>query len=294
MSFIKGFNGYLCVAAEIDSYHVEKDELKNDDFLTNVTRTQRNKVLRFGHGSVGHGRDSRYWDRDDRRRDEDYNEDVVEHSSMDATDKASDDVLVKMRNGNKKPNLGDSIKGSHQRSIGLYNEDGRDELKMYEAQYEASLENVGQTSTESGSKDQLSDVEDLEKQDEVVDADDEYDDGFDFRDARKEDYDDIGDEKGDPLDVANSYNEDSRNSRESSDFLSVETKNRNVAEEVEKTSTNSYENDSSLNLRDFANVNTNSRYVGVIERKSTRSRSDSKRKAKHRKYSGKISDFLCK
>ncbi|XP_059454351.1 uncharacterized protein LOC132184652 [Corylus avellana] len=271
---------------DIDSYHVEKDELKNDDFLTNVTRTQRNKVLRFGQGSVGHGRDSRYWDRDDRRRDEDYNEDVVEHSGMDATDKASDDVLVKMRNGNKKPSLGDSIKGSHQRSIGLYNEDGRDELKMYEAQYEASLENVGRTSTESGSKDQLSDVEDLEKQDEVVDADDEYDDGFDFHDARKEDYDDIGDEKGDHLDVANSHNEDSRNSRELSDFLSVETKNRNVAEEVEKTSTNSYENDSSLNLRDFANVNTNSRYVGVIERKSIRSRSDSKRKAKRRKYSG--------
>jgi hypothetical protein len=67
-----------------------------------------------------------------------------------------------------------------------------------------------------------------------------------------------------------------------------------VAEEVEKTSTDSYEKDSSLNLRDFDNVNTKSRYVGVIERQSTRPRTDSKRKAKRRKYSGKISDFLCK
>jgi hypothetical protein len=270
--------------------------LKNDDFLTNVTRTQRDKVLRFGQGSVGHGRDSRYWDRDDRRRDEDYNEDVVEHSSMDSIDEASDkgDVPVKMRNANKKSSLDDSIKGSDRRSIGLYNEDGRNELKMYEAQYEASLENVGRTSMESGSKDQLSDVEVLEKQDEVADVDDEYDDGFDFHDARKEDYDDIGHGKGDHLDVANSHNEHSRNSRESSDFLSVETKNRNVAEEVEKTSTDSYEKDSSLNLRDFDNVNTKSRYVGVIERQSTRPRTDSKRKAKRRKYSGKISDFLCK
>jgi hypothetical protein len=268
--------------------------LKNDDFLTNVTRTQRDKVLRFGQGSVGHGRDSRYWDRDDRRRDEDYNEDVVEHSSMDSIDEASDkgDVPVKMRNANKKSSLDDSIKGSDRRSIGLYNEDGRNELKMYEAQYEASLENVGRTSTESGSKDQLSDVEVLEKQDEVADVDDEYDDGFDFHDARKEDYDDIGHGKGDHLDVANSHNEHSRNSRESSDFLSVETKNRNVAEEVEKTSTNSYEKDSSLNLRDFDNVNTKSRYVGVIERQSTKPRTDSKRKAKRRKYSGKISDFF--
>lgn len=284
----------MCVAAEINSYHAEKDELKNDDFLTNVTRTQRDKVLRFGQGSVGHGRDSRYWDGDDRRRDEDYNEDVVEHSSMDAIDEASDksDVPMKMKNGNNKSSLDDSIKGSYRRSIGLYNEDGRNELKMYEAQYEASLENVGRTSTESGHKDQLSDVEELEKQDEV--ADDEYDDGFDFHDARKEDYDDIGHGKGDHLDVANSHNEDSRNSRELSDVLSVGTKNRNVAEDVEKTSTNSNEKDSSLNLLDLDNVSTNSRYVGVIKGQSIKLRSDSKRKAKRRKYSGEISDFLCK
>ncbi|CAH8389120.1 unnamed protein product [Eruca vesicaria subsp. sativa] len=81
------------------------------DFLTNVTRIDPAKVLEFGHGSVVHGRDSRYWDKDDRRRDDDYNENDLEH----------------------KP-----VKG-----IGLYNEAGRNELNKYEAEYQASLVKKG-------------------------------------------------------------------------------------------------------------------------------------------------------
>lgn len=57
-------------------FYAGEDAQEDDsDFLTNVTRTQTSKVLGFGKGSVTHGRDSRYWDKDDRRRDEDYNED---------------------------------------------------------------------------------------------------------------------------------------------------------------------------------------------------------------------------
>ena len=65
--------------SELNEDNDESDDLKGDsDFLTNVPRIERSRVLEFGHGSVGHGRDSRYWDRDDRRRDGDYNGDVVE------------------------------------------------------------------------------------------------------------------------------------------------------------------------------------------------------------------------
>lgn len=265
---------------EINSYLPE-----NDDFLSNVTRTQKNKVVRFGQGSVGHGRDSRYWDRDDRRRDEDYNEDVVEHSSLASKDETYDkgDDLMRMKNGNKKSSIDDSVKGSERRGIGLYNEAGRNELKIYEAQYEASLENVGKLSIGNGNKIQLFDPEDLEKLNDVADFDDEYDDGFDIHDARKDDDSEHG--KGDHLDVANSRNEDGGDSRESSDFLSTGSRHRHVAEEVEETSTNPHK-DSSLKSRNFDNANTNSRHVSVIGRQSTRTRSDSKRKAKRRKYSG--------
>ncbi|KAF2588157.1 hypothetical protein F2Q70_00038725 [Brassica cretica] len=88
------------------------------DFLTNVTRIDPGKVLEFGQGSVVHGRDSRYWDKDDRRRDDDYNEDEVEHKPVDV-------IQVK--------------KGLDLKGIGLYNEAGRNELNKYEAEYQASL-----------------------------------------------------------------------------------------------------------------------------------------------------------
>ncbi|XP_010461271.1 PREDICTED: uncharacterized protein LOC104742011 isoform X2 [Camelina sativa] len=102
--YISGFtsNGYDDKG--FDSYE--------GDFLTNVTRIDPSKVLEFGQGSVVHGRDSR--DKDDRRRDVDYNEDGVEHKSD-----VNKDVAVK--------------------GIGMYNEAGRNELKMYEAEYQATL-----------------------------------------------------------------------------------------------------------------------------------------------------------
>lgn len=277
----------ICVCVDVSN--AENEGLKNDDFLTNVTRTNRYKVLKFGQGSVGHGRDSRYWDRDDRRRDEDYNEDVLEHSSEAATNDASDkgDVLVQMKNGNKKSSLDDSTNGSDRRGVGLYNEAGRSELKVYEAQYKASLEDVGQTSSENGNSNQLFDAEDLKKQTEVVDTDDEYDDGFGFHDGKNEDYDDNGHGKGDHFDESDLHNEDVGGSRESSDLLNAGDENQNVAE-VEEKSTNSHE------TRNYDSVKTKSRRGRANGRQSTRTRSDSKRKAKRRKYFGNSFVFLCK
>ncbi|CAF2056400.1 probable hexosyltransferase MUCI70 isoform X2 [Brassica napus] len=104
--YISGFtnNGY----DDKDSY--------DGDFLANVTRIDPEKVLEFGQGSVVHGRDSRYWDKDDRRRDDDYNEDEVEHQHV--------DVAEVKKVGN----------------VGFYNEAGRNELNKYQAEYQASLD----------------------------------------------------------------------------------------------------------------------------------------------------------
>ncbi|CAH8313106.1 unnamed protein product [Eruca vesicaria subsp. sativa] len=112
--YISGFtnNGY----DDKDSY--------DGDFLTNVTRIDPEKVLEFGHGSVVHGRDSRYWDKDDRRRDDDYNEDEVDHQSVDV----------------KKVPVPVPVKGNG----GFYNEAGRNELNKYEAEYQASLVKGGE------------------------------------------------------------------------------------------------------------------------------------------------------
>ncbi|PPD92619.1 hypothetical protein GOBAR_DD10437 [Gossypium barbadense] len=139
-------------------YQPEDDDLKADsDFLTNVTRMENFKILNFGNGSVAHGRDSRYWDRDDRRRDDDYNEDAVEHNIMDSRDKPLDGGHVPMKVKNKKGASLDSDRGLDRRVVGLYNEAGRNELKMYEAEYEASLKNGDKSKKELGNSHQLSD-----------------------------------------------------------------------------------------------------------------------------------------
>ncbi|KAJ6696820.1 hypothetical protein OIU85_003197 [Salix viminalis] len=115
---------------DVNDNHVEDDLMKNDDFLTNVTRTDTIKVLGFGQGSVGHGRDSRYWDRDDRRRDEDYNEDDVEHDSKVLRDGESSEKgnnLVRVKNYKEKVK---AKRVEDRKGVGLYNEDGRKELKI--------------------------------------------------------------------------------------------------------------------------------------------------------------------
>lgn len=139
----------------------------NDDKGSN----QISKVLHFGHGSVGSGRDSRYWDRDDRRRDEDYDGEDSPFSNTDSHSGKKNIGLNKVEKNNmgngfddhgrdgvrkEKPVKGNTVskhvtyQEGHAKlsrkpdwkdfgNGGLYNEKGRDELKSYEAQYEQDL-----------------------------------------------------------------------------------------------------------------------------------------------------------
>ncbi|KAL6512105.1 hypothetical protein OROGR_021702 [Orobanche gracilis] len=59
----------------------QDDATGNDtDFLMEVSQIQKSSELKFGRGSVSHGQDSRYWDKDDRRRDDDYSEEDMERT----------------------------------------------------------------------------------------------------------------------------------------------------------------------------------------------------------------------
>lgn len=140
--------------------------------LPEWNRSKNWKELKFGHGGGGRSaRDSRYWDQDDRRRDEDYSEDEKEKVSGaggntgDAGGSSEKGVssdpgieekglTLDTRGGADKevPELAEGGKGGT-----LYNEGGRKELEQYE---EASMGVVGTAMRE-------------------VDPDDEYDDGID-------------------------------------------------------------------------------------------------------------------
>ncbi|CAN8290004.1 unnamed protein product [Cochlearia groenlandica] len=164
--YISGFvnNGYDDKGS--DSYDA--------DFLTNVTRIDPAKVLEFGKGSVVHGRDSRSWDKDDRRRDDDYNEDQVEHKSVD--EKRS------MTEVKKDASFRNPVKGLDSKGVGFYNEAGRNELNKYEAEYQASLVKGGDLSKQNGGDH------------EAVDMDPDDDDAIDSHDSQGDEYVDSGHE----------------------------------------------------------------------------------------------------
>ncbi|GLT52213.1 hypothetical protein SLA2020_255660 [Shorea laevis] len=261
-------------------YHLEYDDSKNDrDFLANVTRKETSKVLKFGHGSGAHGRDSRYWDRDDRRRDEDYNEDEVDQSNRYSRDESLErgHSSRNVKNENKVASR-DSVRGSDRRGVGLYNEAGRHELRKYEAEYEASLKNVGHYRKENGSDHQQSDKEGVGMHGEENDADDQFDDGIDFDDLWTEEYNDSGHGK-DTMDEAKSHD---RDGKESSSFLYNGAKDQNVVEEVDEAS-NSSEEASSLSSRDV-DVDADSQHAGT--KRSRSSRPGLRRKTRGRKFSG--------
>ncbi|KAK4279757.1 hypothetical protein QN277_011482 [Acacia crassicarpa] len=241
---------YLSIDDELNKDSDESDDLKNDsDFLTNVPRIERSRVLEFGNVSVGHGRDSRYWDRDDRRRDGDYNEDAVEKISKDENiDKSS--ASGKM-NGNIRSSNGDSHKGSVKRGVGLYNEAGRHELKKYEAEYEASLKNAVNSSE---NYDKISNHDDLEKINALIDVDDEYDDFSESQDAEMEDY-------------GNNRNTGARHS------------NSNIVSD-------SAEGNISLNRKTFHSVKGNSQVIHEDGQLMKKSNLEAKKKHKRRKFSG--------
>ncbi|KAG4210662.1 hypothetical protein ERO13_A02G060500v2 [Gossypium hirsutum] len=264
---------------ELIRYQPEDDDLKADsDFLTNVTRMENFKILNFGNGSVAHGRDSRYWDRDDRRRDDDYNEDAVEHNIMDSRDKPLDGGHVPTKVKNKKGASLDSD-GGLDRRVGLYNEAGRNELKMYEAEYEASLKNGDKSKKELGNSHQLSDSKDFGIHDEIDDDDDHYNDGIDSNDSRKEDYDDFGHDKDYILDEAKSHD---KNVNESSTSFNAKTNNEHAVKEVKEESSLSREAS-----QDFDDVDADSHHAGSLSHKSGKNlRSSPKKKPRRRKFSG--------
>ncbi|XVF63276.1 hypothetical protein PTKIN_Ptkin09bG0074800 [Pterospermum kingtungense] len=263
---------------ELVSYHSEDDDLKVDSvFLTNVTRMDNLKILNFGNGSVAHGRDSRYWDRDDRRRDDDYNEDAVERNVIDTRDESLDGGRVPMKVKNEKKASLDSDRDLDRRGVGLYNEAGRNELKMYEAEYEASLKNGGKSQKEVGNSLQLSDSKDIGILDEVDDAGDHYNDGIDSNDSGTEDYDDFW--RGNISDESKSYED---NSKVSSTLFNAKTNNQHLVKEVKEESTLSRELS-----QDFDDGDTNSRHIGSLGHKYGKSSlADSKRKPRRRKFSG--------
>ncbi|EES08169.1 hypothetical protein BDA96_05G074700 [Sorghum bicolor] len=132
------------------------------------------KELKFGHGGGGRSaRDSRYWDRDDRRRDEDYTEDEKEKisggsgTSADAggsgdkgttSEAGGEDKGLTLETGGGAKDVPEASEGG--KGGTLYNEGGRKELEQYEA---AAMGGTGTGVRE-------------------VDPDDEYDDGIDAQD----------------------------------------------------------------------------------------------------------------
>ncbi|OMO77873.1 hypothetical protein CCACVL1_14752 [Corchorus capsularis] len=266
---------------ELNDFHSKDDDLKVDsDFLANVTQVDNSKVLSFGRGSVAHGRDSRYWDRDDRRRDDDYDEEVVEHNAMDSSDESLDGGHVSTKVKNEKEASLVSKRDLDRRGVGLYNEAGRNELKMYEARYEESLKDGGKSRKELENSHLDSDSKDFGMHDEVDDADDHYNDGIDSNETtRMEDYDDIGHGNEDNLDDAKSHDE---NVKESSTFFKAKSKVQHIVKEVKEESAMSREVS-----QDFDDVDANSQHISSLGRKSGKSsRVDSKKKPRRRKFSG--------
>lgn len=140
--------------------------------LPEWNRSKNWKQLKFGHGGGGRSaRDSRYWDQDDRRRDEDYSEDEKDKVSGGggktgdaggSTEKgdpgAEEKGLTLETGGGAEKEVAEVAEGG--KGGTLYNEGGRKELEQYEA---ASI-----GAAAAGMRE--------------VDPDDEYDDGFDAQD----------------------------------------------------------------------------------------------------------------
>lgn len=153
---------------EISSGYDEAGQNNKSELRPRLERSLAFKELRFGHLTDGSGRDSRYWDRDDRRRDDDYSEEDATGRSLGSHTgklKLSEESTVERTQG----------KG---RSGRLYNEGGRKELDSYRKKYEDSIKNGGQAREDGG--------------EEQADSFDEYDDGIDEQD----DHEDLGEENG--------------------------------------------------------------------------------------------------
>ncbi|EPS62662.1 hypothetical protein M569_12128, partial [Genlisea aurea] len=141
----------------------------------------KSKELKFGHGSATLGQDSHYWDKDDRRRDKDYNEESQKprNAAKSMSQKESNAVA------NKPHTL-----FHHQGNV-LNNATWKNRLRNNEASRNSSVEKSGKFRHD----DQLQDAGKVNHK-EVDDADD-YDDGIDLQDDNMDDIDDAGKDKTD-------------------------------------------------------------------------------------------------
>ncbi|GAB4861428.1 hypothetical protein Ancab_036631 [Ancistrocladus abbreviatus] len=271
---------YLSSDKGLNTTNSQDDDFKNDqDFLTNVSRINTAEV-KFGHGSIAHGRDSRYWDGDDRRRDEDYNEDVVDKGSKaNRNGPRKGHVGARGKNANRKSPT-NNMKGTHQ-GVGFYNEAGRNELKMYEEKYEASLKNVGQSGEENEEGEHVTDDGNLDMENEDIDIDDEYDDGIDSHDARMEDYEEIGHENEADSDLPESHSEKGSQSSNNAG------KTRNMIEEVDESSDESLQDSSD-------SLHAKSKHPGDVAQSTVKPNSERRspsKRGKHRKFSTSTCDL---
>ncbi|CAI9114732.1 OLC1v1015521C1 [Oldenlandia corymbosa var. corymbosa] len=281
VAFVGSISAFIYLSSkdkDIHSSHTEDDELGNyTDFLVNVTRTNKNKDVKFGHGSVKHGRDSRYWDGDDRRRDEDYHEGDLDG----ARDSVDDSVREKAKKGDKKAYSGESNKDVSHRGQGLYNEAGRNELKMYEAEYESSLDEINHVN-QQGSVNEDPDDDTRENADKMVDPNDEYDDGIDIQDVRSEDDDD--DEVGHiNRDHSGSVASDDLDGRDLSELHGSGIRRPN--EEIDEMSSDFSDKESHSSPKSASKVSSSSKHASLnggqsSKKSASEKRSGSKKKAK--------------
>ncbi|KAK9111901.1 hypothetical protein Scep_019420 [Stephania cephalantha] len=271
--------------AESDTSNGQDNDSNDDlDFLANVTRTKHSTVLKFGRGSGKHGRDSRYWDKDDRRRDDEYSESASELDNADDHNEASVDK-IRINEGTKSrespPHKSSAeLQGklvTDPKSIGLYNEAGRDELKQYEAEYEASLKNVEHLEQEKGGEhDKVFDA-DLESQA----FDDEYDDGIDFLDPHDAQTDDMS--RRDDEDVSGVVQGQEKSTEKSVAYHVALNGDMNADEYSDEAVTNTNGENSSHG----ANVKPDSILNGRSAKgSSSEKKSDTRKKSKHHKFSG--------
>ncbi|KAL6007716.1 hypothetical protein ACLOJK_033217 [Asimina triloba] len=269
----------LCSLYNNDTY---QDDGKNNSqaSLSSQSRRKVFRVLKFGKGSVALGRDSRYWDKDDRRRDGRYTESssakVGDHDGMKGKNGRSGSKQFPSRDAIGRSN---NKQGDNQRSRGLYNEAGREELKHYEAEYEASTKH-SEKSIEKNEQHAVSHSAN-DSQTEHLDFESENDDdGIDYHDAPMENsaiarHDDLGDSDN----LIGPF----RNSS----FL---RKSKVTGEIFSKTLKKS----SSLLSETIASQKSESKSDDVIDRQSTKpslpgKKLDSRKGIKRHKFSGKFS-----
>ncbi|GLJ24077.1 hypothetical protein SUGI_0459200 [Cryptomeria japonica] len=319
---------------------VDSDSIKNP------------KILHFGQGSAGSGRDSRYWDRDDRRRDEKYNEEDSDFSNADSNTKQNEISQDKERNnigyGRKDKQENEKIEVKHlmhqeenAKSTrmpinqdfgdgGLYNEKGRDELKLYEEKYEAALKHeldldrtekeknadglnkeLGKAGTANGGKDRKDVSADNrhswsrnmngDSTQEQVDLDDEYDDGFDDDDMHAEETEILSNEQ-DIQKIADKLSEkarhydrkDSIENDKNTDGNKMSLKDLQVGKN--RVLDNHFEKESTLLLRGFHQDKVKGTLIinPQLEGSSRKAHSDKKKSSlKRRTKSHKHSSVSC-